>query len=104
MKIKCCQQSEGPKEISTLTELEAVMQKVLAGPSVLEQLGITKRTLKFLTPKELKGLYIMLVSGMSEVMTQWDSIDGLKTSDGSTLHKPVTINVPGVGDCQYTGD
>ena len=106
MKIKCCGQSKGRKVNPILTELEAVIEKVLAGKSVLGQLGVTKRVLSSLTPTELKSLLDLLHTATSDAMTRLEELDGLKTSGGATdtHHKSITVNMPGVGDCQYTGD
>lgn len=109
MKIKCCGQSKKQKGESTLTELKDVAQKLGVRKSAVVSLDVVINDLRGMEETDLKSFLNTLQKCMSAVTTELVRRTGTKTCSGSITtdsnrSKPITVNVPGVGDCQYTGD
>lgn len=102
MKIKCCGQSKKRKGGVTPTELETASGKIYAERLALKPLD---GYIKDFTEFQLTILSDIARRDMLALTTELAKRNGSETSDGSTdINKPITINIPGAGDCQYTGD
>lgn len=105
MKIKCCGRLKSQKE-DTIMESEDALKKMIVEKSALRLLDITGEYISQIGILELKALCTLVVSIMSEIMTESANRTRTETSCGctDTHHKPMTVEIPGAGHCQYTGD
>jgi hypothetical protein len=105
MKIKCCGRSKKRKEGEYYMVLRDVAPHNVKD-SLLKPYATTGENIKYMGDEMLNILSDTLRKDMLMVTTEKARRTGIKTSCGctDTHHKPITVNIPGIGNCQYTGD
>ena len=103
MSIKCCGQLKKRKGGDILTVLELAERKTSVETSALRLSVVLEKNIKILSDRQLRALSNSLQQNMLVVTTESARRDGLKTCCGS-IHKPINVEIPGVGNCAYTGD
>ncbi len=104
MSEKCCGQSNSQRELDIHTESKTAVQRMGVKGFVNELLGVYIGNLADLTDGALEDLSDSLRELTLAVTTEKAKRTGKETCCTSTLHDPVKVNIPGVGECSYTGD